>query len=323
MKPNQPDQPKDNDTTNKSSKPPSKLRDSTYSKDAVDKVVSKLSGLGALEDPNKTWSPRKNHKPKPEIDLTLTQEDEDYSTQPIPSDMLVESEMKPVTVIESTASQSSGKTDKPAEEPKSIKPKAEVIISAQLVEVDDVQALAQTDNNPPWTLQQFFNGEIDLDVELARRFPTMPMMSILKTRSLGTNNGRKVAELSSQDGAAGMIIDADTVSKVIQLSFTFGSMLTLKFVMSDLNNMDRERWVDLMRRDAGGLAFLWGTKRWTSDYMICISRKHFTNMYAFSPNNFEAGVRLTPTVINDLLDWLEKVWDEPEPPEEPPQLLTW
>jgi len=148
-------------------------------------------------------------------------------------------------------------------------------------------------------------------------------MSLLKTRTLGTNSGRKVAELSSQDGAAGMIIDADTVSKVIQLSFTFGSMLTLKFVMSDLNNMDRERWVELMRRDAGGLAFLWGTKRWTSDYMICISRKHFTNMYAFSPNNFEAGVRLTPTVINDLLDWLEKIWDEPEPDDNPPQLLTW
>jgi len=231
--------------------------------------------------------------------------------------MLIESEVKPINMTESIISEPTVKLDK------SITPKAEVIISAQVVELDDSIALAQSTSNPPWTLQQFFDGEIDLDVELARRFPSMPMMSILKTRSLGTNSGRKVAELSSQDGAAGMIIDADTVSKVIQLSFTFGSMLTLKFVMSDLNNMDRERWVELMRRDAGGLAFLWGTKRWTSDYMICISRKHFTNMYAFSPNNFEAGVRITPTVIKDLLDWLEKIWDEPEPDDEPPQLLTW
>ena len=120
-----------------------------------------------------------------------------------------------------------------------------------------------------------------------------------------------------------MIVDADTVSKVIQLSFTFGSMITLKFMMGDLSHMDRDRWLELMRREAGGLAFLWGTKRWASDYTICITRKHFTNFYAFSPNNFEAGVRLTPNVTDDLLDWLEKIWDEPEPDNEPPQLLTW
>lgn len=323
MKPNQPDQPKKSETTESESKTPSKVKDQTYSKEAVDKVVTKLNQIGATNDPNKTWSSPKKLKATQEIDLTLTQEDEDYSTQPIPSDMLVESEVKPIKVTEVIGSDSEVKSDKSPATEKAITPKAEVIISAQLVEIDDSIALAQTTSNPPWTLQQFFDGEIDLDVELARRFPSMPMMSILKTRTLGTNSGRKVAELSSQDGAAGMIIDADTVSKVIQLSFTFGSMLTLKFVMSDLNNMDRERWVELMRRDAGGLAFLWGTKRWTSDYMICISRKHFTNMYAFSPNNFEAGVRITPTVIKDLLDWLEKIWDEPEPPEEPPQLLTW
>jgi hypothetical protein len=305
MKPNQPNKPKNDKIADDTSKLPSKLRDTTYSKEAVNKVVSKLSDLGALDDPDKTWSPRKKSKPKLELDLTLTKADEDFSTQPIPSDMLIESEVQ---------------NDKPSEP---ITPQPEIMISAQLVKADDVKALAKPSHNPPWTLQQFFNGEIDLDVELGRRFPSMPMMSVLKTRTLGTNSGRKVAELSSQDGATSMIIDADTVSKVIQLSFTFGSMLTLKFVMSDLNNMDRDRWVELMRRDSGGLTFLWGTKRWASDYMICISRKHFTNMYAFSPNNFEAGVRLTPAVIKDLLDWLEKIWDEPEPDDEPPQLLTW
>ena len=322
MKPNQPEKSENNEISNETSDVPSKVRDKTYSKEAVDKVVSKLNELGGLDDPNKTWtSPKK--KPKLEIDLTLTKEDEDFSTQPIPSSLLVESELKASKQPEVIISSPESEIDKPSESAGSIVPQPEVILSAQLVEVDDVQALAKTSHNPPWTLQQFFNGEIDLDVELARRFPTMPMMSILKTRTLGTNSGRKVAELSAQDGSAGMIIDADTVSKVIQLSFTLGSMLTLKFVMSDLNNMDRERWVELMRRDAGGLAFLWGTKRWASDYMICISRKHFTNMYDFSPNNFEAGVRLTPTVIKELLEWLEKIWDEPEPDDEPPQLLTW
>ena len=271
-------------------------------KEVVDKVVNKLE---ELDDPNKTWTSQKKSKPQPELDLTLTEDDADYSTQPI---TIIETELK------------KGNTPEIANP---IEPPTEITVSAQIIEANDEKVLAKTSHNPPWTLQQFFNGEIDLDVELARRFPTMPMMATLKTRSLGTNTGRKVAELATQDGAATMIIDADTASKVIQLSFTFGSMITLKFVMSDLNNMDRTRWVELMRRDTGGLAFLWGTTRWASDYLICISRKHFTNMYAFSPNNFEAGVRLTPTVTRELLDWLEKIWDEPEPDDEPPQLLTW
>ncbi len=304
MKPNQPDKKQTEDMKDKLSSSDSPV----YSKEVVNKVVRRLDKLGGLEDPNKTWSPPKKERPKPELDLTLTEDDEDYSTQPIPADMLVHADFskgEPPEVIETQVTP------------------IDIQVSAKLVDEDDAETALAHGTNPPWSLQQFFNGEIDLDVELARRFPTMPMMSIIKTRSLGTNTGRKVAELSSQDGASTMLVDADTVSKVIQLSFTYGSMLTLKFAMTDLNNMDRERWVELMRRDVGGLAFLWGTKRWSSDYMICITRKHYTNMYAFSPNNFEAGVRLTPKVTTDLLDWLEKIWDEPEPDDEPPQLLTW
>lgn len=310
MKPNQPKNQQPDDTTPNTSND-ADPKDNVYSKEAVSKVVDRLSKLGGLEDPNKTWSPPQNEKPKPELDLTLTEDDEDYSTQPIPTDWVAPVEYTKGEPPELVDSQSKPK-------------KAEKItsVSSNIVQTTEIP-LAQVTSSPPWTLQQFFNGEIDLDVELSRRFPSMPMMSIIKTRSLGTNTGRKVAELSSQDGAATMVIDADTVSKVIQLSFTVGSMLTLKFAMNELSNMDRDRWLELMRRDAGGLAFLWGTKRWASDYLICISRKHFTNLYAFSPNNFEAGVRLTPTVTKDILDWLEKIWDEPEEDDEPPQLLTW
>ncbi len=301
MKPNQPDNQQPDDKIDES--PP---ENSVSQQELVDKVVNRITKLGGLEDPNKTWTPPKKENSLPELDLTLTEDDEDYSTQPIPADMLFRSDLKkgiPPEVVEH--------------------PTTEITtVSANVVTSNDIP-LAQATSTPPWSLQQFFNGEIDLDVELARRFPSMPMMSIVKTRSLGTNTGRKVAELSSQDGAATMIIDADTVSKVIQLSFTVGSMLTLKFAMTDLNNMDRDRWLELMRRDAGGLAFLWGTKRWASDYLICISRKHFTNLYAFSPSNFEAGVRLTPKVTKEVIDWLEKIWDEPEEDDEPPQLLTW
>jgi len=305
MKPNQPE--KDNNNSADESTSADKSNNQTYSQEVVDKVVKRLSKLGGLDDPNQTWTPPQKDNPTPELDLTLTEDDEDYSTQPIPSHMLIHSEFKkgdPPEVVEPS------------------KKNKEITLPKR--EIDSKKTpLAQTTSTPPWTLQQFFNGEIDLDVELGRRFPAMPMMSIVKTRSLGTNTGRKVAELSSQDGAATMVIDADTVSKVIQLSFTVGSMLTLKFAMTDLSNMDRDRWLELMRRDSGGLAFLWGTKRWASDYLICISRKHYTNLYAFSPSNFEAGVRLTPTVTQEVLDWLEQIWDEPEEDDEPPQLLTW
>jgi len=305
MTPNQPDNNQPDNTEDTSS-----AQDSVYSQKDVEKVVDRLNKLGGLEDPNKTWTPPRKDKPLPELDLTLTEDDEDYSTQPIPSEMLIHSEF------------SKGEPPEVIEIPTKDISQTEITVSAQVVENQE-QTLAQASSTPPWTLQQFFNGEIDLDIELARRFPTMPMMSIVKTRALGTNTGRKVAELSSQDGAATMLIDADTVSKVIQLSFTVGSMLTLKFAMTDLSNMDRDRWLELMRRESGGLAFLWGTKRWASDYLICISRKHYTNLYAFSPSNFEAGVRLTPTVTKEVLNWLEQIWDDPEPDSEPPQLLTW
>lgn len=177
--------------------------------------------------------------------------------------------------------------------------------------------------DPPWALQQFFNGEIDLAVELSDRFSTTPLMSVIKTRALGTRKERGVAELSTPDGAASIIFEADKTNHVVQVSFTFGSMLTLRFRLDDLNHTDRTRWLELMRREQGGLAFLWGPSRWESDYVICITRKYYTNFYAFSPRSFEAAARLTPEVTTRLLSWLESFWQEDEKGEEPPQLLTW
>lgn len=176
---------------------------------------------------------------------------------------------------------------------------------------------------PPWTLQQFFNGEIDLDVELSKRFPTMPMMSLVQFRTLGATSGRKTCTLTTQDGSASLILDADTRTKVVQLSFTLGSMLTLRFTLDHLSEMDRNRWLELMRREQGGLAFLWGEDRWEKDYLICISRKHHTNFFAFSPNHFEAGIRLTPVTNKQLLDWLDELWKADAAPTEGTPLLTW
>lgn len=195
------------------------------------------------------------------------------------------------------------------------------VVEAQIGEEEKPQTdLIRT----PWILQQFFNGEIDLDVELAQRFPQMPVMSHIKFRELGDKTRRGVATISVPDGSAQAFMDVDSESQVMQFSFTFGSMLTLRFMLQSLSEMDRLRWLELMQREQGGLAFLWGPKRWEQDYMICVSRRYFTNLYAFSPNNFEAGIRITPDVTKKLLVWVGNFWKKDEEKEDsPPTLLTW
>jgi len=197
------------------------------------------------------------------------------------------------------------------------------VIDSQEIEAQ-TDALAASPKEAPWALQQFFNGEIDLDVELNKRFPAMPMMSIIKFRTLGTKSGRHVATITSQDKSASLVVDADKETKTVLMSFTVGSMLTLRFTLAGHRDMDRDRWLELMRREQGGLAFLWGSARWEEDYLICIARKYHTNLYAFSPHQFEAAIRLTPQVTKQLLDWLQDVWEDGEDEnEDPPTLLTW
>jgi hypothetical protein len=175
----------------------------------------------------------------------------------------------------------------------------------------------------PWALQQFFNGEIDLERELSTRFPNVPLMSTIRFRSLGAKSRRAAATLATQDGSASLMVEADGTTRVVQFSFSFGSMLTLRFRLDNLSDIDRSRWLELMRREKGGLAFLWGQARWESDYVICIVRKHFTNLYAFSNRDFESAVRLTPDITRQLLDWLEAMWKPDEPADGQPRLLTW
>ncbi len=176
----------------------------------------------------------------------------------------------------------------------------------------------------PWVLEQFFSGEVDLDQELGKRLPHMPMLTTIQFRPLGTLPTRRVATLNTQDNSASMIVDVDLVSKAVCFSFTFGSMLTLRFLLDALSDADRTRWLELMRREEGGLAFLWNSSRWARDYAICISRKNHTNFYAFSPNQFEAGARIMPHIMKQLLDWLEEAWrSAADTTTEEPPLLTW
>jgi hypothetical protein len=182
----------------------------------------------------------------------------------------------------------------------------------------------QPASRPPWPLQQYFDGEVVLDVELGARFPNMPLMSNIHFRELGSRKSRGVATLSTSDGGAQIVIDADSDTHAIQLSFTYGSMLTLRFDLSHLSDADRDGWMSKMRRADSGVAFLWGAARWDRDYVLCLSHKYFTNIYAFSPSQFDSAARVTSEVTRRLLDWLEGYWKPKKADDQPsPTLLTW
>jgi hypothetical protein len=163
-------------------------------------------------------------------------------------------------------------------------------------------------NSAPVVLQRFFTGEIDLDTELSKRFNNAPLLSSIKLRPQAPGTSpRGTASLNAQDGNASLTVDINSINGLIELSFTLGSMLSLRFELSNLPEVDRRRWLDLMRREQG-IAFLWSRARWERDYMIFVVRKYNIRAYAFSPHGFEAAIRMTPDVLTAYLNWLEGYW---------------
>jgi hypothetical protein len=159
----------------------------------------------------------------------------------------------------------------------------------------------------PTVLQRFFTGEIDLDIELSKRFVGPPLLSEISFRPDETTGSRSTATLTTQDGGTLLTVDLNRINGALELSFTLGAMLSLRFELSNLAEVDRRRWLDLMRREQG-IAFLWSRARWERDYMIFVVRKYGIRAYAFSPRRFEAAVRMTEDVLTALLDWLESYW---------------
>ena len=162
----------------------------------------------------------------------------------------------------------------------------------------------------PWALQHYFAGEIDLIRELATRFPQVPVMSLFHTRQVGTQTRRGVATLSTQDGAAHVIVELDTPSQALQFTFGISSVLALRFAVGRLTAAERGQWLEAMRRESGEPAFLWGQNRWGSDYLISAAQRNYSILFAFSPLHVEAAARLTPEVTRRLLDWLEFYWND-------------
>jgi hypothetical protein len=164
----------------------------------------------------------------------------------------------------------------------------------------------------PVTLQQFFSGEIDLDTDLARRFANAPLLSHAQfTPRPGEPVHRQASAIfSSNDDSAVMTVDAHLGSEreaALEFTFTLFSTLALRFSLAALVASDRSRWLELMRRPSG-IAFLWTRDRWEQSYLVFVVREHFARMYAFSPHGFEAAARMTPDMLDALLDWLEGLW---------------
>lgn len=162
--------------------------------------------------------------------------------------------------------------------------------------------------NLPWMLAQYFNGDIDLSQELTGRFPQMPLMSQINFRAQGTKTKHHIAMISTQDGAANLRIEIDGGTRATFFTFTLNSMLALRFGLNGLSDLDRNHWIEPMKRESGEVAFLWGAQRFRSDYLITVPQKLYTNLFAFSPLHTEAAARLTIEASRKLMAWLEPLW---------------
>ncbi|GIK64038.1 MAG: hypothetical protein BroJett018_18320 [Chloroflexota bacterium] len=162
----------------------------------------------------------------------------------------------------------------------------------------------------PVELMEFFTGEIDLDTELAKRYAHAPLLSqgSFRPSKPGPDIKRKaVAILTSQDDSAMVTVDMFLETQALEITFTLGSMVSMRFMVGAIETGERQRWLELMRRSSG-IAFLWTKQRWEEDYLIFVVRENFARIYAFSPKRFEAAVRLTPDIVAKLVDWLEAFW---------------
>jgi hypothetical protein len=165
----------------------------------------------------------------------------------------------------------------------------------------------------PVTIKQFLRGEIDLDTELARRFANAPLMTSIARSPQDTRPASQATGmLTSQDGGAMLSLDIFAEQNVTEATFTLNHMMALRFHMADLSDYDKRRWLDLMRREAG-VAFLWTSKRWEDDYLIFVLRPHYVRLFAFSPQRFEASVRITHPVARQLINWLDIRWFNKQP----------
>ncbi len=160
----------------------------------------------------------------------------------------------------------------------------------------------------PWVISRALNAEGDLHIELAQRYPNQPLMSLFSARSVGGRIPRHLTTLSTQDGAAHLTFEIDPGTSYMSCAYTLSSMLTLRFDLANLSDLDRAQWLEQIRQGKERATILWGKMRWRSDYLVWSQKRHYANVYAFSPRQIEAAARLSPDVSTKLIAWLGQYW---------------
>ncbi|MFZ4825721.1 MAG: hypothetical protein ACOYLB_00055 [Phototrophicaceae bacterium] len=169
----------------------------------------------------------------------------------------------------------------------------------------------------PPVLHSFFKKNPNaLNRELTRRYPTMPLLSAIHFHQ----EEQGLISITSQDGTASLFIDVN--DQHLQFTFTFRSMMSLKFNLRELSELDRTAWMENLLHRKDQPVFLWGASRWEKDYLIFVPQHYYTNLFAFSAMNFEAGVRIIPKVSEELVEYLKRVWEEPSLPVDDEQHLS-
>lgn len=195
--------------------------------------------------------------------------------------------------------------------------------TAQIKPTESRAETVRLPGDAPWLLRQYYDEQVDLAAELVRRYPNHPLMTVIRLRKLDESTGRGMVTLATADGVATVSIESDPSSGFTELSFTYASMMSLRFSLNELSGMDRLHWLAEMRREVDGVAFLWGQARWEQDYLISTSRQGFTSLFAFGRSGIEAAVRMTPEIKDKLLSILDIAWKFDEPPQDTGKLLTW
>lgn len=158
----------------------------------------------------------------------------------------------------------------------------------------------------PPLLQRYGEGEIALGQELMARFPAAPLLSLFRLRVVHERTRLETATIAAQDGSSLLRVQADG-ARSVQFAYQTYGMLGLTFSPGRLSDADRRHWLASLRQ-GGDIAFLWGTQRWDSDYLIGVPDRYHLGLFAFAPPHAEAGARLTPDAAGQLIGWLEGLW---------------
>lgn len=162
-------------------------------------------------------------------------------------------------------------------------------------------------------------SDIDVFSVRDRRFLNAPLMSSMARWPEGDPQagGRASATLSTQDQLALMTFDVETTGGRTEVIFTLRGMLGFRFQLDDLTDDDKEQWLDQVRQKLAAKGedsdpvFLWSAARAQRDYLVCTVHTTTTRLFAFSSQRYEAAVRISRPVAEELIDWLEMSWFPP------------